>query len=93
MPEVKMPTPMPIIPTEKEEKNSPIAWRDLCDYIGKPVYDAKMGEWKILHGYKQYGRSKVLYLSDMKNEVDFKSVDLYESDVNQIKTPVFPTRD
>lgn len=80
MSETKMSVPMSSFSTECSEKTGPITWKDLCDYVEKPVYDAKSGTWRILHGYKQYGDEKHLFLSDAKSGIEFKDVELYKSD-------------
>lgn len=51
-----------------------IAWKDLTDFVELPVYNSTTGKWHILHGYKQYGNHKEVFLSDEKSATNFDEV-------------------
>lgn len=69
--------------TEAKARENAINWKDLSDFVDKPVYDDETKKWYILHGYKQYGNEKTLYLSDKKQGVNFDDVLLFATDSKQ----------
>lgn len=66
-----------------------IGWKDMTDFVDRPVYEAKSGKWHILRGYKQYGTKKEVFLSDEKETIAFESIALYPTDTGILKVPSF----
>lgn len=61
---------------DNEGMNTEIEWKNLEDYVSRPVFDTVSGKWYILHGYKQYGTEKIVFLSDEKKGVQYEDVTL-----------------
>lgn len=69
-----------------ETSPKPIEWKDLTDFVDKPVYEGNTCKWYILHGYKQYGSNKEVYLSDEKGAKSFVEISLFPTDKGIVKT-------
>ena len=55
---------------EEENKPIPLKWVELDQYIGKPVWDTREEEWRILKGYKRTGNTYSITFTDI---VDWNS--------------------
>lgn len=66
------------------EKNKPKAleWKQLDEYIGKPVWDDSTKNWRILDGYRRTRNTHTITFTDTSNLTDFEETSLYLEEVN-----------
>lgn len=65
----------------EEKKPQSLNWNDLDKYMGKPVWDSREKEWRILEGYKRFGNTYSITFIDSSNWDSFCDRFLYLEEV------------
>ena len=66
---------------QEENKTKPIEWKNLDQYIGKPVWDNKKKKWRILEGYMRVNKTYSMTFTDMSDWDDCDSDRIYLEEV------------
>ena len=66
----------------KEIKPKALEWKQLDEFIGKPVWDDKKKTWRILDGYRRTQNTYTMTFTDISDWVIFEDRPLYLEEVN-----------
>ena len=66
----------------EEIKPKTLEWKQLDEYIGKPVWDDMKKTWRILDGYMRSKNTHKMTFTDIQGWVDFEDRPLYLEEVN-----------
>ena len=70
---------------EQENKPQAIEWAELDKYIGKPVWDSREKEWRVLEGYKRIKNTLSITFTDIQDWQSFNDGFLYMEEVENEK--------
>lgn len=67
----------------KKNKPKALEWKQLDEYIGKPVWDDMKKTWRILDGYSRTKNTHTMTFTDISDWVNFEDRTLYLEEVKE----------
>lgn len=67
----------------KKIKPKALEWKQLDEYIGKPVWDDMKKTWRILDGYSRTKNTHTMTFTDISDWVNFEDRTLYLEEVKE----------
>lgn len=60
---------------------SPLIFKELDNYMGKPVWDKIRKCWRVIDGYKRFNNKYLVSFTDYDGFIEFEYVNLYTTEV------------
>ena len=66
---------------EENKKIEKLDWEEIINSVGKPVYDKKLKQWRVIDGYKRINNSFGVSFTDNNGFFEYDMLELYFEEV------------